>query len=307
MTRSAFSTRAGASRLAWALVLSAVCATPTLADEHEHRRTFGQNLCQKALAGRFPKLELDDVIAASHDGGEDPCACVADRYAHAGPRAHHAVMADMQSGLLRHAAFDEHVASALRSCLAENAGADLGEAFVGHVLQCEGALMEDGDLAGLDLKAFKARMARSGLDAETMCGCSGDYYLQHHQQITTDVLADGEGDNSHDRHMVQSLQQCLDLGGRWPEHPSDPAFDPDMDAEGLCHAVLMRTIEPRDFDRVAQSRWEKGSGIGADDLCGCVAPRSLDRISDADGPDDVDLLQVVLDEIAGCRQNMWAP
>ena len=290
-----------------ALTLVGIGAIPALADDYERQRDFGQALCGKALSGIFPRLDLADVIAASQEDAGDICACTGELYASAGPDAHRAVMSDMQSGLLRHAGFDEHIATNMRSCQGEEEGFGLGEAFISHVLQCEGVVMGDDDLAGLDLKSFRARMRRDGLDAESICGCSGDYYLQHHEEITAAVLAGEEGATSYDGHMANSLQQCLDLGGQWPEVTSDPAFDADMDAEGFCHAVLMKSIEPDAFDYEAQSLWEQGSGLGAEELCGCVSPRSLDALSEADAADDLNLLEIVLNEIPGCRNNIWSP
>ena len=298
-------------RLGWAaaslalVAFSGVLSAPLASAEADGPRVrFARQLCDTALRGGFPKIDLAELIAATGEGREAVCGCTAELYAAEGPEAHAAVQADMRSGLSRNDAFYRHLVAPMWQCVepTEEEGFGLGEALVNFVLQCEGVVKGDDRLAGLDLRALRRGMGRAGLDAEKICGCSGDYYLEHHKTVTAEILSEAEGENAYDRHMAKSLEMCLDFGGVWPTTASDPAFDPEMDGEGLCRAVLSRSIELADFDYAAQVRWEQGAGLGPEDVCGCVGPRSLDRLEEEGA---LDLIEIVLEEIPACRRALW--
>lgn len=289
-----------------AAALSFAAVPPGLAQDQSASARLAQGLCETALAGGFPRFDLSELISDAGEEGEALCRCTAQLFADEGEEAHAALRAEMQSGLLRHANFDQHILGNMRQCLEMDEGDDgssLGEAYVGHVLRCEGVVEGEASIGDLDLNKLRKQMSLIKLTTEKICGCAGDYYLERHDTIMKDIMADTDGSSSYDRHLAQSLSLCLDLKGEWPVK-SDPAFDPDIGGEALCNAVLMRSLEPSEFDYDAQKAWEKGAGLQGSDVCDCVGPRSVDRLAE---PDAEDLMSIVLQEILSCRQAIWAP
>lgn len=201
---------------------------------------------------------------------------------------------------------------------------------------CRAALF-DSDYRDIGPNHYRRFIEAAGVDTDLFCGCVADEFVANEdlQAFRMDMTSsEDETEQVFREILVENLEACLPAFNSLPfevqeailagddgmlEDPIDgDLVDGEQDGYDWranphfanCVLVAEDIIEAPEFDRDGLDDWFEGSGLGADDLCGCVDVTMQDHAAagtiSADGNTGTPFYwETLQSSVSECRRAMW--